>query len=206
MKKILFLHIILCTFFTAFAESGLKEPQEKSPPHFTVNIEQNGKIIPIRGKTVKIKKAPFSINITMSEPLGVLVLPSFGPEFFDKAVQGVDFPGITEKTGMAEYDFNPNHEIVLMGDIPSYWHYIDAENHRFNEIKKEPDGRITCKRFIENINDNSGDGGETVTPVSEIHEKTLYLVFFNVEYVFDDNFDYSINEYQRETVKVELYP
>jgi hypothetical protein len=40
--------------------------------------------------------------------------------------------------------------------------------------------------------------------VEKSKQKALYLVFFNIEYIFDDNYDFTIREHQRQVLKIEF--
>jgi hypothetical protein len=204
VKKMAFLFPLwLALSFASYGETD-PDPGPSANPRFEIGVEQNGKTVTVKGNSVRIKRAPFSIVVRMNEPMGLLVLPSFEPEFHTLAANGAPWEKITEKTGMAEDNFNPGKEIVLYGDVPSYWHYIDAGNHRFNTVNKEENGMIICKRIIENITLAGEDGKETRIAVAKSKQKALYLVFFNIEYIFDDNYDFTIKEHQRQILKIEF--
>jgi hypothetical protein len=203
-KKLAFLFPWLSLSLAAFCETGLEPFPGSGNPRFQISIEQDGRLVPIKDNTVRIRRAPFAIVVGMNEPMGILVIPSIDPEFYDLARKGAPWEKITEKTGMAEDNFNPGKEIVLFGDVPSYWHYIDDANHRFSTITKEENGLIVCRRNIENLVVVRENGEETRIAVAKSKQKALFLVFFNIEYIFDDDYDFTIKEYQRQVLKVEF--
>lgn len=164
---------------------------------FSYTIEQNNSKIQTSGNVAKLKKEPFKIIITMSEPMGILINASFKPESYTLALKGAslsEIPGYTS-TGMAEGINNPDKDMMICDDAPSYWFYDDDESNRF-DLTYEQDEQIVCERQIKKffIVENQSD-----LKLADV-TSDLYLVFLTTYW----NSDFSQQfEIQRDLLKIE---
>jgi hypothetical protein len=143
---------------------------------FHVTIEQRGQIIrPINGE-VSLDKSEFTIVCEFTQPMGLLINASFNKKTYELANKGKsksELPGF-ENTGMAAELLNPNKEICLSEDAPNYWYYENNEENRFDTIDKVQ-GKIICKRIIQNLHDVENNRNIKVENVTA----PLYLVFIS---------------------------
>ena len=171
---------------------------KKVEKDFDVYIEQKGKIIKSENEEVTLKKSAFDIVIEFTEPAGVLINASFNSQSYSFAHKGIPKNEISgfKNTGMAEHLSNPDNEILISFDAPSYWFFENEEKHRFNSVQYKK-GKYICKRTIENFYDV--DSGKN-TIVEEV-EDPLYLVFIMSEYNQDFTKE---NELKRKMIKRDL--
>ena len=172
MKKI-FTITILLMFTFSFISMNSKEND------FRVYIEQNGKLMePING-VVTLEKKSFNIVFEFNEPMGLLINGSFKSKTYTLASNGKPMSKLTgfHTTGLAEGLLNPDKEMFVSKESPNYWFYDDTENHRFNSTEKV-NGKILCKRVIENFNDFDS---KAIIKIGN-NDKPLYLVFISYKY------------------------
>ena len=137
MKKILYSIILLFFFIIGiFAQNNQYDFSEFNNPltNFIIQIEQYDKLIPIINNTATLKKDEFIIIIIFKEPGAVLLNSSFNPTSYNQAINNEKLDNILgfNQTGIAEYNFNPDNEIFINDITPSYWHFDNLQNHRFN--------------------------------------------------------------------------
>lgn len=140
---------------------------------FKMYIEQNGYRIAAHKNTVKIDPGTFNIVFEFPEPMGVLVNGSRDQATYKAASRNESFeqlPGFSE-TGMAEGLGNKDKEIILAEYAPGFWFYDDDKTHRFNSVERK-DGKLICKRTIENLYDKTS---QTSVKVADTKGK-LYIV------------------------------
>lgn len=176
---------ILCIAAFCLTSMSLKEND------FHVIIEQDGKIIESNNGVVTLDKRPFTFVFEFNEPMGLLVNGSFEETTYKLATRGgkrSKLPGF-QNTGMAEGLLNPEKEILISNESPSYWFYDDSENHRFNSIETV-DGKLLCRRIIENLYNVDAQTNIKVENVS----KPLYVTFISYK---------ESQEIKREWIKIE---
>jgi hypothetical protein len=172
MKKIFTIALLLV--FT-FCLISMKSKEND----FRVFIEQNGKIIEPNNGVVTLEKKSFNIVFEFSEPMGLLINGSFKSKTNTLASKGKPMsklPGF-HTTGLAEGLLNPDKEMFVSKESPNYWFYDDPENNRFNSTEKV-NGKILCKRVIENFNDLDS---KAIIKIGNV-VKPLYLVFISYKY------------------------
>jgi len=169
MKKIISIATLL-VFTFCFISMNSKEND------FRVFIEQNGKLIEPNNGVVTLEKKSFNIVFEFNEPMGLLINGSFKSKTYNLASKGKPMsklPGF-KNTGFAEGLLNPDKDMFVSYEGPSCWFYDDPENNRFNFTEKV-NGKIVCKRIIENLFDIDSNANIKVENV----DKPLYLVFIS---------------------------
>ena len=164
---------------------------------FSIAIEQNNKKISPLGGSVKLKKSPFRIIITLSEPMGVLINASFKADSYQKAKEGAIFseiPGF-KNTGMAEGLNNMEKNMMIFDEAPSYWFYDDEETNRF-DVTNEKNGQIICERLIKSFYLLDTNTSNKISDISS----DIYLVFISCYWSPDFS---QQNEVQRDYLKLE---
>lgn len=162
--------IPLLTLFCFLQFSGTP-PGKK---FFTYRILQDGVEVPVKKNSVKLNKKPFVIEFHFSSPLGIFVSASFSNESYKASKSKKTFgeiPGF-KATGMAESDFNKDHEILVNDEAPNYWYYENDKSNRFDEVSQQ-NGDIVCTRTIEQF--YLVNTKETQRIEKAAHD--LYLVF-----------------------------
>jgi hypothetical protein len=152
--------------------------------YFTVGLEQDGRAVPIVNHQATLQKRSFTIVVSLAQPDGILVNASFAADSYDSAQAGrplSDIVGFTD-LGMAEEAFNPQAALMASRRAPHYWYYQHDANHRFNDVRRR-EGRLVCRRIVANIMDR--DATRHFTPLDQLAENTLYLVFMNTEWTQD---------------------
>jgi len=163
---------------------------------FHVWVEQDGKKINAANNELTIKKKEFTLFFDFSEPMGILINASFNDQTYKSATEGNDIYELQgfKETGMAENLNNPNKEILLAKNAPSYWFYDDMQTHRFDNVEKK-NGKYICRRLIKNLYDI--DNKKNIK--AENVESPLYLVFISYKYEEDS---YERIELKREMIKI----
>ena len=183
--------------FTLFIGAILSISMMDSKDDFHVTISQDGKEIEIVNHVVHLDKSEFAFVIDLSEPMGLLVNGSFIEHNYQMALNGDEIdklPGFSE-SGMAEYRNNVDTEMFIANDAPSYWHYSNDEDNRFDKVEKSG-GHIICTRTINNLYLLK----DTSTPSIGEVEEPIYLVF--ISYEKGEGF-YDRIEHKREMIKIE---
>ncbi len=188
---------ILSCIFTLFAFHIALNLSGQVDGIFSIAVEQNNNNVPVSGGIVKLKREPFKIIITMSEPMGVLISASFKADSYLKAKEGAtlsEIPGFME-TGMAEGTNNSEKDMMINDNAPSYWFYDDDESNRF-DVTYLKDEQIVCERSIKQFFMVDTQTNMKVKDVAT----DLYLVFLTSSW----NNDFTQRtEYQREYMKVQ---
>lgn len=188
--------LILSNSSGTFAQTVI--PRFLSGHSFEIGIEQHGKPVIIENHQVTLRKAPFTLLFYFLQPEGILINASATPESYDPARTGApfeDIPGFSD-LGMAEEAFNPKVILMLSSQAPHFWYYAHDAEHRFNEIDKQ-NGMLVCRRIVANVMHR--DTTKEITPIQDLVENTLYLVFMKTEWTKD--FRHQI-EKQREYLKI----
>lgn len=186
--------LLLFVFFHSVSFKQISSKKEN--PHFTIDFYQNGKKIEIIDNVITIEKKEFDIQFELNQPMGILVSTSYDDSIFELAKRNlnIDQIPIFESTGMAEGELNPDKEVLLSKESPSYWYYDNDKENRFNKIIKK-DGKIIVTRTIKNINEIENEINRKIEEV----EKPIYMVF--VTYKYNKDFTNKI-EFQRYFVKI----
>lgn len=195
MRKI----ILLCLLALVLASGRLAQAQTPGTGKFTVQFEQNDTNVPAVAGVIKLRRAPFAINLSLPKPMAVLIAASSDPARYDLARQGAPLDRfIPPGTGMAEYPFNESKDLCVSEDGTNYWYYQNERDHRFDRILLAKE-RIICHRTIENL--FFADAGNRSVKLSASDVKRIYLVFVNADYNWETS---KYAEHQRETLVLEF--
>ena len=170
MKKsfLIFLILTICSSIAVNAQ------------FFEVYIYQNREHIPLQDNVAYLENVPFEIVVYMSDAMGVLVSASSNSASYDMAMKNrplEQIPNFCPGCSAAEENFNTRKEIYLSDEGNSYWHYANANDHRFDDIVPYEEGGFHAYRRIENINSD-----QEYINVREIGPKMVYLVFLLSEW------------------------
>lgn len=170
MKCTILVPLIFLCAVLAQAQSG----------KFGLYFEQDGKRYDVVNNGLTLKAAPFELVLYFPEPMGVLLNASLEPFTFGPATRKKntkkkdDLLGFSQ-TAMAEAVFNPDKDIIINDNAPSYWYYDSATSHRFSEVIATDSGYL-CKRRIEVLSFVADKKQELI----EGNMPALYLVFMSV--------------------------
>ncbi len=195
MRKI----ILLSLLTLVLALGPLAQAQTPGSGKFTVEFEQNETNVPVVAGVVKLRRAPFGINLSFAKPMAILIAVSSDPARYDLARRGAPLDRfIRPGTGVAEYPFNESKDLCVSGEGTNYWYFQDEYDHRFDRVLLAKE-RILCHRNIENL--FFPDGENRSVKLSESNLAKLYLVLANAEYNWETS---KYEEHQRETLVLEF--
>ncbi|NPV02133.1 MAG: hypothetical protein HPY53_12220 [Brevinematales bacterium] len=202
MKKIMIVPFILFLFYGVSLAKDQNDPVTAIQPegkYFTVWFEQFGQIVPVKNHLIKLQKKPFKICIAFTGTKAVLANFNLDPFIYDgffrkKPIWNIIQP-VAQFMGVAEYDKNPNKDIMLTGKNAQYLYYETADDNRFNETEETGDG-IICKRWVENIFASADE----VIPIGKFVGDTLFAIFLYASPLYEDN----PVEYQKEYFKIQF--
>ena len=193
---------LLLLMFSLTASPGFAQQiLSQTGPYFSIGIEQNGHAVPIENHQVTLEKTSFLLVFTFSGPEAVLVNASATPETFEAAQAGLplsEMSGFSD-LGMAEEAFNPRAILMLSSHAPHFWYYAHEGEHRFNEVTRQQDA-VICRRIVANLMYRDTD--KQITPLRDMPDEALYLVFLKTEW--NSDFTQQI-EKQRDYLKI-LFP
>lgn len=195
--KTTLLFLLACTFLLSSNTFYKNHLNEKYSP-FKVYIEQDGIRLPITNNEVSLDKKPFRIVFVFDKPNGILISTSFNKATYEMAIKNeplAKLPGY-QGTGMAEYLFNNDKEVLVDDSAPSYWFFDNIKEHRFNTVKTSKDS-LVCTREIKQFN-IFDEKGNIILPIEKV-SKALYFVF--IDYISDPQ-TYKKTELQREMIKI----
>jgi hypothetical protein len=119
--------------------------------YFHMVLKQGGRKIPFRNRTAKIKPAPFSIIVYLTEPGGIYLncYPT-NTSYSAARQEGLldSIPGFTESS-LPDIRNNLQKKILVALTSPNYWYYKNDHDHSFNRVKKWPNGVIELERIVE---------------------------------------------------------
>jgi hypothetical protein len=186
-------------FYGVSLTADKNQPVEikKGKNHFQVWFEQSGQKVAVKNHLVYLKKKPFKICIAFTGTKAVLANFSLDPFIYDgffrkKPIWDIIQP-VAQFMGVAEYNKNPNNDIMLTGKNAQYLYYDSPEENRFNETEVDGD-TVICKRWVENIFASADE----VIPVGKFIGDTLFAVFLYASPLYEDN----PVEYQKEYFKI----
>jgi hypothetical protein len=202
MKNMMLIPFILFLFYGVSPAKGKNEPAavvKGEGKYFEVWFEQFDQVVPVKNHIIKLQKKPFKICFTFKGTKAVLANFNLDPFLYNgfskqKPIWTIIKP-IAQFMGVAEYNKNPNFDIMMTGKNAQYLYYETAEDNRFNETE-ETDNKIICKRWVENI----FDSGSTPTPIGEYESDVIYAIFLYASPLYEDN----PIEYQKEYFKIQF--
>ncbi|MCW2260309.1 MULTISPECIES: hypothetical protein [Sphingobacterium] len=148
-----------------------------------VSIIQGGEIISSTFDQYKLAKSPFTFQLNSEGMEGFLVGATLDKDVYLAALGIIDHEvSWFENTGMADEQFNPNQTLTLSNDVPSYWYFTSAQDHRFDPNAKGTAKSWTGNRTIDKIDILEADKLMSVTDLTQ----PIYVIFYQAEY--DENY------------------
>ena len=133
--------------------------------YFSIDIEQDGKLIPKVGETISLEKSPFIIYVNFYETQGIDISASWGREYYDfpssENIYNCNMETYSDECrfwGMkagAEERYNEDKDI-LVGDLSYqvYWACDDKDYWKdFNHLDSTRNDVVTGTMIVENIFD-----------------------------------------------------
>jgi hypothetical protein len=189
-KKIILVLMIMGSFTSHFSFG-----QENCDHCFEIEIFQNGQKVDVNNHLVAIKKEPFDIHIITNEGQGIVINTCLSDSNIISLKNGIPLDEMHFfQYGMAEYMFNPDQEILIHSQAPSYWFYDDSLNHRFSSVQLD-NGKIRGIRHIQQM--TNVETGDVLQP--EQFPSFLYLGF--ISSVWNQETHIS-KEYQRDYLTI----
>lgn len=175
MKKIgLSLLLLFVTQISSWAQEGTIE----------VLIKQNGVTVPIQHGVVSLKSSEFSFEITSYNVDGFLIGATFDKDLYRSAIGEADLEvEWFNNTAIADEVFNPNKELIISDEVPTYWHYTNAKDHRFDSAPKGNAQKWVGNRSIKVLNNLSSYESIPLTKFKD----TVYVYFYSP--VYDDEYN-----------------
>lgn len=167
--------LLLCVSVTGWAQQN---------NGVSVVIKQNGKALALTNGVVHLKNTDFVFEVKANQTEGVFVAATYDKALYLSAIgeAELDVPWF-ENTAMADDMYNPNKEIVISDELPNYWFYTNAKEHRFDKHPKGTSTQYTATRTIHQFNDLAN---YEVTTVANIN-KPVYVFLYVPTY--NDNYD-----------------
>tara|TARA_R110002050_G_scaffold297339_2_gene458633 strand:+ start:49555 stop:50184 length:630 start_codon:yes stop_codon:yes gene_type:complete len=165
--------------------------------NFSAYIIQNGKRLPIDKHVVQLKREPFEVVVDMPDKNGVFVNVSFNAGTYNGALRNVQVADLKGFQNVAMYEVwkNPNQELLVSDDQPSYW-FIDSRiNHRFSYYDWV-NNRYIGTREVQYVYDVNMNIKYEIKDV----KKSLYLTFIQF---YTENENYRAKELMRHEFKIE---
>ncbi len=150
---------------------------DRRPPPLAVDLEQDGKLVPLAGQEAHLAPRPFAIVVRRCEPFrGILMNVSRSSRLFEAARAG---RGLEETfspgTGMAE-DAMVRDRVLIESYGGHHYLIVDLQGepktNRYHELRRVA-GELQCRRLVEHV---EVAGSSVRTPISRLRE--LYLVFY----------------------------
>ncbi|MFW5840715.1 MAG: hypothetical protein ACOCZE_09060 [Planctomycetota bacterium] len=121
-----------------------------SNEYFGLSVKQAGRDVPIRNRTVELRRGGFDLIFAFPVPSGVFVNASARPDFGREALAGADLAGQSPLVGLDE----PNPAVLRITDRKwQYWYYLGPGISKFTDVREVQPGqgqRITwvCRKGI----------------------------------------------------------
>lgn len=164
---------------------------------FEIQIFQKGKNIPIQAHALKLEKDTFEIHLLMNRPQGIAINACPLDSNIRNVKNGKALNDMTPFLyGMAEALHNPENNLLITCEYPSYWYYDNAEEHRFNQVVMEGN-RLRCIRKVHQWTEV--DNGNIILPHQFPNQ--LHMGFIACEWVREEQKE---REYHRDYLTIEF--
>lgn len=158
-------------------ESPVPVPTEAAAPQaggeWTVEVVQNGQVASAEADQVRLARAPFTLRVTLPQPLPVKLNASgddanfialqpgyvFTEDCFDALCTGMD---------VAEDRLNPTQVLFVDPQSTHYLYYQAPDDHRWSRAVVDASGAV-FERDVAVLND---------FPIDQFPGSELYLLFF----------------------------
>ncbi len=146
---------------------------------FEIEVYQENKKIDIQNNTVYLKRMPFELHFILNEPQGIAINACLSDTNMTDLIQGKPLNDMHPYLyGMAEELHNPDREILINSNAPSYWYYEDSITHRFSSVSISAD-KIEGIRYIQQM--TNVETGE-ILQVNQFPSR-LYLGLITCEWI-----------------------
>ena len=175
MKKIgLSLLLFITVQISSWAQEGTVQ----------VEVKQNGAIVPMQDGVVTLKSNEFVFEVTSNNVDGFLIGATFDNDIYRSAIGEADLEvEWFNSTAIADEVFNPNKELIISDEVPTYWYYTNAKDHRFDKNPKGNAEHWVGNRTIKVLNNLSSY--ETI-PLTKFKD-SVYVYFYSPIYDVDYN-------------------
>jgi hypothetical protein len=125
---------------------------------FEIEVYQENKKVDIKNNTAFLKRLPFEMHFIMHRPQGIAINACLSDTNMIALIHGKELNEMHPYLyGMAEEMYNPDREILINSNAPSYWFYDDSLTHRFSSVSLSPT-QIEGIRYIQQMtNVESGE-------------------------------------------------
>ncbi|MEC4114996.1 hypothetical protein [Myroides pelagicus] len=172
-RLVLSLLLILLTSTNSWSQEG----------NISVNVIQNGELIPAKDGIINLKSEEFTFEITAEHLTSFLIGITTTKELYTATLADYELQQPWFKSyAMADYPFNPNRELLLSDQAPNYWHFTSPEDHRFDHSPQGTNEHWTAKRTIRTLNDLHN---KKTIPINEF-KNSVYLYFYSP--IYDDQY------------------
>jgi hypothetical protein len=163
------------TATTSAAGAATDEPAATSPAavrfDWTVEIVQGGAALPEAAGAVSLARAPFTIRVSMAQPVAVKLNAYNTDQNFKVLRTGYVFaPDCQDAfcTGMdvAEERLNPEQDLFVDPQLTHYLYYLAPDDHRWSRADVSAQGAV-LERDVARLNG---------APIAEYAEPALYLM------------------------------
>lgn len=185
MKQLAMKGILLLLSLSFFSLEVLDaQSAKKEMISASIFFLQNGRKFPLKKNKIKLKKAPFTVQVeyTAGKQDCLLVNVRTDKRNYKLARSGAPLD-VSPASAMAEYLFNQKKELWIAKQMYHCWFYKSTSNHRYDEDTQQGDQTVFT-RTIENV--RFMDSDQPGMPIDQLEESDLYLVFFQ-----DKRTDYS---------------
>lgn len=161
-----------------------------------VEIQQDGRTIPVKDHAVVVQRKPFDLIFYMPDKEAVSVRAASQSALYDLAKSGAPLGKIFNPSQTGAYTpFNKGEDMMIDDPtIQNSWFYDSSEkDHTFNEVTPAPGG-FKCRRRISNVFTN----GNSV-PIVKTDFGAIYLAFLTGKSSADQ---LSTIEEQRDYLKI----
>jgi hypothetical protein len=186
MKRLgLSLLLVFITQISSWAQEGTIQ----------VEVKQNGKIVTMDNGVINLKSGEFAFEVESFSVESFLVGATFDKDLYRSAIGEADLevPWF-ENTAFADEMYNPNKELIVSDEAPSYWFYTNANDHRFDKNPKGNTEHWIGNRTIKILNNLSNY--ETI-PLTK-YKGSVFVYFYTPIYDEDYNMTEVIIHYQAE--------
>jgi hypothetical protein len=140
---------------------------------WSVNILQNGQPLPEQEGRVVMPKAPFTIRVTLSQPLPVELNVLDTDQNFRDINPGYSpttgcLSALCPGTGIVEETFGVSQSLLIDPQGTHYLYYAGPNDHRWNRVEFTPTG-VVFERETAFLN---------YAPIEQFSGQNLYLLFY----------------------------
>lgn len=174
MRKLgLSILLLVVTQVSSWAQEG----------NIQIQIKQNGVVVPNQNGVVHLKSNEFTFEVTSNNIESFLIGATFDKDLYRSAIGEADLEAPWfESTAFADEIFNPNKELIISDESPSYWYYTSANDHRFDKNPKGNTQKWVGNRTIKVLNNLSSYEHIPLTKFKDYVYVYIYSPVYDEEY------------------------